>query len=247
MPSVFAGSPVSSPSGPETIISAVTATTATDASANPRAMKRCTKLRPVVAHAVAVVERVAGRHEQVARQPPGDQQRADRDVAMRLGELRVHERRGRRVGEIRPHQDADGVARGLLRLRDHARADEPLREPERRADRDRRGHQRQHCEERHLGRVPSRAVRLRPAPHLDQQRPRTRVGESASSLQRAVDWPPIGDLPEGTATPDAPGAVPSDYRARRQPGRCADGSNSPERPLRWYPAEGLLDSAGFRP
>ena len=48
----------------------------------------------------------------MARQPPGDQQRADRDVTVRLGELRVHERRDHHVGELGPHEDADRVACG---------------------------------------------------------------------------------------------------------------------------------------
>jgi hypothetical protein len=126
----------------------------------------------VVVHAVAVVERVPGRHEQVARQPPGDQQRAERDVLVRLGELRMNERRDHVVRELGAHQRVHRGGRGLLGPADRVRAEHALRKPEGRADRDRRGHQREHREERHLRGMARRAVRLRAARDADQQRPR---------------------------------------------------------------------------
>jgi hypothetical protein len=96
---------------------------------------------------------------------------------MGLRELGVHERRDDVVGELRPHQRVHGAGRGLLGPGHRLRAEHALGEAERRPDRDRRRDQREHREERHLGRVAGRAMPLGGAGQLDQERPRPVLGQ----------------------------------------------------------------------
>jgi hypothetical protein len=121
-------------------------------------MNRWTTVGRASVTPVGEVERVPGRGEQVAREPPRDQQAADRDAALRLGELRVHERLHDGVRQIRADQRAHRARDRVLGLMHRARADQPLRESERRPDRDRRRDERQHREEGHLRRVTGGAM-----------------------------------------------------------------------------------------
>ena len=130
--------------------------------------------RAAVVHAVGGVERVARGGEQVARQPPGDEQAAERDAAAGLRELRVHERRDDGVGQIRPHQRAHGAGHRVLGLVDRVLPDHLAEEPERGADGHGRGHEREHGEERHLGRVAGDAVALRGAQQMERHPPADR-------------------------------------------------------------------------
>jgi hypothetical protein len=107
--------------------------------------------RSPVLDPVGSVQRVAGGGEQVAGQPPGQDQTAERDATALLAELRSHERRDDLVGKPRAHQHPQGGDGLVLSARDPLRPNESLEEAEGGADRHRRRHQRQQGEERHLG------------------------------------------------------------------------------------------------
>ena len=100
---------------------------------------------------------------------------------------------------------------------DRAGADDVLREPERGADRDRRGHEGQHREERHLGRVAGRAVPLA-ARQTSTSVPTNPSLGSASTLHRAADWARSVICRRGTPMTRGSGAEPIIPQAPRAPG-----------------------------
>jgi hypothetical protein len=111
-----------------------------------------------VGYAVGLVQAVLHRREQPPEQPPGDDQAADCNPGVLLGELGPHERPDHRVGEGRADEQTDRVDRALATLIGDVRAHRRRHEFQRRPDGHGHRNQAEEGEEGDLGCMPTEPV-----------------------------------------------------------------------------------------